>query len=127
MQKLLVMLLLVLTGCSHIKYVEVPVEKVRTEYVKNEYKDSVLVYVTDSSATVIKNDTVQIEKYRTIYRDRQLYTRDTLLRRDTIPVVQKVTEIKEVNKLKGWQRMLMIAGGLGIGGLGLWIYRKIRK
>lgn len=127
MQKLLTIFLLVLTGCSHIKYVEVPVEKVRTEYVKNEQKDSVLVYVTDSSTTIIKNDTVLMEKYRTVYRDRQFYTRDTLLKRDTIPVVQKVTEVREVNKLKDWQKLLMIAGVLGIVGLGLWVFWKIRK
>lgn len=131
MRKLLLLSLLSLMGCSHIKYVEVPVETVRTEYIENKSKDSVFVYVTDSSTTIVRNDTVLMEKYRTIYRDKYLYKKDTVAHNDTVPVIQKVTEVREVNVLKKWQIVMIWLGVAMTGGclLGLvwWIYGKVRK
>lgn len=124
---ILLSLLLLIAGCSHIKYVEVPVETVKTEYINKEKTDSIFIHVTDSSITIERGDTIILEKYRTIWKDKYIYTRDTVIQKDTIPKIQKVVEVQETNKLKTWQIILMCLGGLGIGYLIYKIVRLIKK
>lgn len=124
---ILLSLLLLIAGCSHIKYVEVPVETVKTEYINKEKTDSIFIHVTDSSVTIERGDTIILEKYRTVWKDKYIYTRDTVIQKDTIPKIQKVIEVQEVNKLKTWQVILMCLGGLGIGYLIYKIVRLIKK
>lgn len=124
---ILLSLLLLIAGCSHIKYVEVPVETVKTEYINKEKTDSIFIHVTDSSVTIERGDTIILEKYRTVWKDKYIYTRDTVIQKDTIPKIQKVVEVQEVNKLKTWQVILMCLGGLGIGYLIYKIVRLIKK
>ena len=72
-----------LVGCKPTeRIIEVPVEV--TKYVQRS--DTVQVYSTDSIYIRERNDTVWIEKYKTLYRDR------IQVRVDTVPKVVKVTE-----------------------------------
>ena len=109
--KYILFIFLFLTSCTTTKIVEVPVEKIKIEY-RNKIKyDS--IYVRDSIDTHIRNDTIYINKYKYLYKER--IVNDTIVRVDSIPKVVKVETIKEVNKLKNWQVVLMIMGGVSIG------------
>ena len=107
---LIAILIFICASCTTTKYIDrqVPVETVRTEYVNQLYRDSVFVH--DSIDRYISGDTVYQYKYKYIYK--YLNRTDTLVKTDSIevPIETKVTEIKEVNKLKGYQSFLMYLG-----------------
>lgn len=97
---LIAILIFICASCTTTKYVDrpVPVETVRTEYVNQLYRDSVFVH--DSIDRYISGDTVYQYKYKYIYK--YLNRTDTVVKTDSIqvPVEVKVTEIKEVNKIR---------------------------
>lgn len=109
---LIAILLFICASCTTTKYVDrpVPVETVRTEYVNQLYRDSVFVH--DSIDRYISGDTVYQYKYKYIYK--YLNRTDTIVKTDSIevPVEIKTTEIKEVNKIRWYQSVLMWLGGL---------------
>lgn len=109
---LIAILLFICVSCITTKYVDrpVPVETVRTEYVNQLYRDSVFVH--DSIDRYISGDTVYQYKYKYIYK--YLNRTDTIVKTDSIevPVEIKTTEIKEVNKIRWYQSILMWLGGL---------------
>ena len=108
-------MLLALTGCRTQK-------ETVTEYVYLERRDTVSeirwridsIHARDSIVTLIKGDTVRIERWHTQYRER--------LRVDTVEkaVVETVyetkteTQVQEVNRLAWWQKWLMWIGGIAI-------------
>lgn len=112
MKKLLLAILLsiLLSGCATTKYVEVPVDRVKIEYRDRVSVDT--LYRNDSTIIREKGDTVFLEKYKYIYRVKEL--RDTVNVTDTITVVKPVEVTKEVNKLHNWQVGLMVLGGAAI-------------
>lgn len=112
MKKLLLAILLgiLLSGCAATKYVKVPVDKVKIEYRDRVSVDT--LYRNDSTIIREKGDTVFLEKYKYIYRVKEL--RDTVNVTDTITVVNTVEVTKEVNKLHNWQVGLMVLGGAAI-------------
>lgn len=101
-----------LISCTTTKEVEVPVyvEKIKTEYINQLYKDS--VYVHDSIDRYISGDTVYLYKYKYIYK--YLNNTDTIYKTEykEKPIPVKEVEIKEVNKIKLYQSVLMWLGGL---------------
>ena len=101
---------LLLSGCKTTEYIKVPVETVRTEY--KVQKDS--IYLHDSINVYIetKGDTVYITKLK--YKIKETFKTDTILKRDSIPVIVEVEKIVEVNKLHSWQKTLMWIGGVGL-------------
>lgn len=109
---LIAILLFICASCTTTKYVDrlVPVETVRTEYVNQLYRDSVFVH--DSIDRYISGDTVYQYKYKYIYK--YLNRTDTVVKTDSVevPVEIKTTEIKEVNKIRWYQSILMWLGGL---------------
>ena len=109
MKKLLLAILLgiLLSGCALTKYVEVPVDRVKIEYRDRVSSDT--LYRTDSIIIKEKGDTVFLEKYKYIYRVKEL--KDTINVTDTLTVIKTVEVTKEVNKLHNWQVGLMILGG----------------
>ena len=109
MKKLLLTILLciLLSGCALTKYVEVPVDRVKIEYRDRVSIDT--LYRTDSIIIKEKGDTVFLEKYKYIYRVKEL--KDTINVTDTLTVIKTVEVTKEVNKLHNWQVGLMILGG----------------
>lgn len=108
MKKLLYIFLIFLSiSCGTTKYVEVPVENVRIEYRDKVKYDS--VYVKDSIIQTQDNDTIYLKEYKYIYK--YINQTDTILKTDSIPVIQVQEVIKEVNRLHNWQIALMIMGG----------------
>ena len=111
---------LLLVGCTTTQYV--PTEVTKIEYKNKETVDS--IYIRDSVFVREKSDTIFLEKYRVVYRDKLL--RDTIIYRDSIPIVQTVEKIIEVNKLKNWQIILMVLGGILLGIIGYKLLRVIK-
>ena len=93
-------------GCTTTKVVQVPVESVRTEI--ERVRDSIII--RDSVDRWHKGDTLVVYRWRTEHH----YHHDTIRSNDTIPVVQTVEVVKEVNHLYWWQKALMWLGVAGI-------------
>ena len=110
---------LLLLGCTTTQYI--PTEVTKTEYINTERIDS--IYIRDSIFVKIQRDTLFIEKYKTIFRDRAVH--DTIIRVDSIPVINTVEIVKEVNRIKNWQMVLMVLGGVFIAYIALRIKRAI--
>lgn len=124
---LIVILLFICISCTTTRYIDrpVPIETVRTEYINQLYKDSVFIH--DSIDRYINGDTVYQYKYKYIYK--YLNRTDTIIKTDSIevPVEIKTTEIKEVNKIKWYQSILMWVGGISLIALSFIVGRKIGK
>lgn len=101
---------LLFSSCKQTEYIEVPVETIKTEYIVK--KDSVYLRDSINVFTEVKGDTVYINKVK--YQLKESVRTDTIMKTDSIPVVVKVKEYVEVNKLHTWQRALMYLGGVGI-------------
>lgn len=111
MRKLLVIIFLFLfISCGTTKIIEVPVEKIKTEYVDRQIIDTFVK--TDSTIVIDKGDTVFLEKYKYLYR--YINKTDTFIKIDTLTKTITVEVTKEINKLKNWQMGLMILGGIAL-------------
>ena len=117
---------LLLAGCRPTQYV--PVETVRhdTVYRDRVRRDSIARY--DSIYITEKGDTVRVEKYRDLWRDRLV--RDTLyvFRTDSVQVPLPVER-----KLTPWQQFKVELGGWAAGALSLaliviaWLVYRMRR
>ena len=99
-----------LIGCTTTKYVEVPIEKTKIEYKDRLSIDTVIQH--DSTIITMLGDTVYLEKYKYIYKVKEL--RDTINITDTTTVTKPIEVVKEINKLYTWQIVLMVLGGVSI-------------
>ena len=108
----LISALLLLAGCKQVQYVPVETTSRDTVYRDRVQRDSILRY--DSVYIKEKGDTVWMEKYRYLYRDRLV--RDTLyiFRTDSVQVPYPVER-----KLTPWQRFKVELGGWAAGALSL--------
>ena len=102
--------LISLIGCTTTKYVEVPIEKTKIEYKDRLSIDTVIQH--DSTIITMLGDTVYLEKYKYIYKVKEL--RDTINITDTTTVTKPTEVVKEINKLYTWQIVLMVLGGVSI-------------
>lgn len=102
-----VLLLMCLAGCRSVKYV--PVESVRTDsiYLTQIQRDSIVKY--DSIYVRDKGDTVWLEKYRYVYRDRAVRDTVYLSRIDTLRVPYPVEK-----QLSKWEKIRLEVGGYAI-------------
>lgn len=107
---LLIFLVFIAISCGTTKVVEVPVEKIKTEYVDRQIIDTFVK--TDSTIIIDKGDTVFLEKYKYLYR--YINKTDTFIKIDTLTKTITVEVTKEINKLKNWQMGLMILGGIAL-------------
>ena len=114
-----VIILLAMCSCRSVRYV--PVETVRTDsvVVSTIQRDS--VHLIDSVYVREKGDTVWMERYKYLYRDR--VTHDTV--RIPYPVEMELTR---------WQRFKMDVGGFSFGGIVVivlvvvgWMVYKLKK
>ena len=105
-----ILLIIVFCSCTSTKYIEVPVDRVKIEYRNSVSIDT--IYRTDSTIIRENGDTVFLEKYKYIYKVKEL--KDTVNITDTITVVNTVEVTKEVNKLYNWQIVLMTLGAFAI-------------
>ena len=112
MKKLLLAILLgiILSGCTATKYIEVPIDRVKIEYRNSISVDT--IYRNDSTIIREKGDTIFLEKYKYIYKVKEL--KDTINITDTTTVIKPIEVVKEINKLYTWQIVLMVLGGVGI-------------
>lgn len=97
-----------LSGCKVIK--EVPVEKIveKTSYQDRVFRDS--IYLRDSIRVETKGDTVFRDRYRYLYRDREI--RDTVQVTVTDSIPYPVEVEKELSK---WNQLKVDVGGYLIG------------
>lgn len=106
-QIILILAVVVLAGCTTTKYVEV--ERVRTDtiYQKQIVKDS--IHVHDSTVIERKGDTVFVDRWHTMWRDRLRI--DTLYqsKTDSIPVPVEV-QVEVPAELTWWQQTRMHLG-----------------
>lgn len=112
MRKLLLVILLaiILSGCTSTRYIEVPIPQVKIEYRDRISVDTLIQ--NDSIVIRERGDTIVLEKYKYLYKSKEV--RDTINVTDTITVVKTVEVTKEVNKLHNWQVILMVLGGVSI-------------
>ena len=119
---LLIFLLYIVISCTTTKYVEIPVEHTKIEYIDRIKHDS--IYLRDSIVQKKENDTIYLETYKYLYKYK--YLRDTVNIVDSIPVVTIQEVTKEVNKLHNWQFILMVLGGGFIAVIGYKLIRIIK-
>lgn len=121
-----IILLLIVSACTTTRYIdrEVPIETIKTEYINKIKFDS--IYIHDSIDRYVSEDTVYMYKLKYIYK--YLNKIDTIVKKDTIeiPVEIKTTEIKEVNKIKWYQKILIWIGSLSIISIGIIGIRKFK-
>lgn len=102
-----------LVGCSpRIITQEVPVlVEHTTEHRSTDIVRDTLI-MRDSVWHYVQGDTVRIERWHHVANVSKMIRTDTI--RDTVPRVVTVTrtEVREVNRLRWWQRALMWAGGV---------------
>jgi len=102
-------LVLLCCACGTIKYI--PIETTRTEYRNITTTEN--VFLRDSIFIKEKGDTLILEKYRYLYRDRIL--RDSVIIRDTLRVPYPVDIVREVKKpLSSWQNFQVWCGRIAI-------------
>lgn len=123
---ILLLLGFLLACCTSTRYV--PVERVKVEYKDKiiHHRDS--IYQRDSVYIRERGDTVFVEKFVYLYRDK--YKRDTVYhqRIDSIAVPYEVVKWKTVKKPPNTLEKLLMY--VGVGALGLLIfkgYKIIRK
>ena len=121
-------LVCLLYGCKQVQYV--PVETVRLDsiYLTQTLRDSIVRY--DSVYVRDKGDTLYVERWKYLYRDKVRVDTMVSVRVDTLAVPYPVEK-----KLTRWERVKMEAGGVAIGGFFLLlaaivayiVYRSRRK
>ena len=112
--------LFIFISCTSTKIVEVPVDRIKIEYKDRTRIDTIIKQ--DSTIIRERGDTVILEKYKYLYKIKEV--RDTVNLTDTITVVNRVDVIKEVNKIHNWQVILMVIGGAAIA---LRLYKFINR
>ena len=104
---IVLLVLMMLTGCTTTKYVTVPEYHTDTLMVTKQQRDS--IWLHDSIRVTEKGDTVRIEKWHTKYVEKQVHDTVYQSKRDSIPYPVEV--IKEVPRpLTKTQVALMIVG-----------------
>ena len=131
---IVLLLLFVLLSCSacttriyETQYVEQPV------YLHDTLRSTIYSHdttiVKDSVFFAVKGDTILRERYNTIERIKVAH--DTIMRFVEKPVEvvreKNVEKQVEVNRIYWWQKALMWIGGIGVVGLVIFIYSKLRK
>ena len=116
-----------LVGCSpRIVTQEVPVlVEHTTEHRSTDIVRDTLI-MRDSVWHYVQGDTVRIERWHHVANVSKMIRTDTI--RDTVPRVVTVTrtEVREVNRVRWWQRALMWVGGVtGLLG-GAWLLWRIK-
>lgn len=98
-----------LLSCKSIKYI--PVVTTKIEYRDNFVRDSIFCY--DSVFVKDKGDTLILEKFRYLYKNR--IVKDSVFINDTIRVPYQVEVIKEVKApLTGWQSFQIWCGRIAL-------------
>ena len=130
---LLIFLIFLTIGCRTTKYVEVPVEKIHTEYIDKLKLDSIFIH--DSIYIFQKGDTIfkykEKVQYKYLIQTKYTDTSKTIEKTDTIIKTIPIYKDKLVNHLKWWQKSLMYIGVLVViillSIIGFKLYKLVRK
>lgn len=128
---LVLALLIMSITCSSCRTIEVTKEvPVITEHTSVQHHTDIIrdtLMMRDSIYHYVQGDTVIIERWHRTVNVNKIVVADTI--RDTIPQVVTVskTEIREVNKLRWWQKGLMWVGVIATIGGALTLYRYIKR
>ena len=114
----LLLFLTTIVSCTTTKIIEVPVETIKTEYIKQVKYDS--IYSKDSIYIIQKGDTIYNNKVQ--YLSKYKYLRDTINITDTIPKIVTVKDTQYINQLYTWQKLLIV---IGIGFILYWIIKLV--
>ena len=118
-------LILLFGACSSVKGVQVVTEYRDRETVKVEQvHDSVFVH--DSVSSAMRHDTLLLERWHTIWREREVFRGDTVTVRDSIPYeVQVVQEVRARNGYdKFTARGFWVFVALVVLAIAVWIGKK---
>jgi hypothetical protein len=123
---ILAMALIAIVGCKEIQYVEKPV--VHTEYIYRDRVDSAFVHDSIYIKEQIKGDTIRITEYRYKDRFRYIYAIDTLVQRDTIPIVHTEVVEKIVARMNSLQSAFFWLGLLAfLSFVGYVVYKLLKQ
>lgn len=101
-------MLFIICSCRTVKYVPVETIKVDTTYINKLQRDS--IYMLDSVYVKEKGDTVLIEKYKYLYRDKLVRDTMYIAKTDSIQVPYSVEKV-----LTRWQQLKLELGGWALG------------
>lgn len=104
----IILLTLAMCSCKSGRYIQVESVKTDSIYIKQVQRDS--IYKHDSIYIREKGDTVWMEKYRYIYRDKVV--RDTMYVNHTDTIREPYPVERELSR---WQSMKMELGGWAFG------------
>lgn len=126
MKKVIVVILITIVSivsCTIVKEVPIEVPIIKKEYINTHTIDTILkdktVYIKEKGDTVYIHDIEYIYKYKC--------EKDTIIQNDTTTIVVTKIEEVEVNKLKDWQQVFMILGGVFVGILLFKLIRIFKK
>ena len=108
----LLLILLMLSGCRSIQYVPVIEHRTDSLYITKYVRDS--IYLQDSTSVRDMGDTVTIETWHTKYIHRYVHDTVYIATHDTVPRPYPV-EVKVPAELSWWQRVRMTLGEVFIG------------
>lgn len=103
-----VLVLLLFGGCKSVRYVPVQTVKTDSLYLSVHYRDS--IHVHDSIYVRDQGDTVTVDRWHTVYRDRMMSDTMYIERIDSVQVPFPVEK-----KLTWWQNTKLGFGEFSIG------------
>ena len=112
----LLLFLTTIISCTTTKTIEVPIETIKTEYIKQIKYDS--IYSRDSIYIMQKGDTIYNNKIQ--YLQKYKYLRDTINITDTVPKIVTIKDVQYINQLYTWQKILIV---IGIGVILYWVIK----
>ena len=105
-----------LASCRQVEYVTVEKVRIDTTYITKWQRDS--IWLHDSIHIKERGDTVMIERWHTLWRDRLRVDTIYQATHDTIPQPYPIETIKMVEKeLSWWQRLRLWIGNIGLLGI----------
>lgn len=108
----LLLILLILSGCRSIQYIPVIEHRTDSLYITKHIRDS--IYLQDSTSIKDGGDTVMIEKWHTKYIARYVHDTVYIAFHDTVPSPYPV-EVRVPSELSWWQRVQMTLGEVFVG------------
>lgn len=86
------LVLVALAGCTTTRYVDVPRVSERVAHQRDTLAVRDSIYVHDSTVVSLRGDTVTVERFNIVYRDRwrDRLRVDSFVQRDTVTIVKEV-------------------------------------
>lgn len=113
----LAVVIMMLTGCTTIRYVPVVEHRTDTVQITRQQRDS--IWLHDSISVKEKDDTIRIEKWHTKYIESISHDTTYISKRDTIPCPYPV-EVEVEKQLTWWQKFRLNMANLILWFLLIW-------